>query len=111
MPKAKPTWLSHTRPATTPNACCQRSAVPSSTPRAGRGSEADETPVGATIFGGRVRGGAIDSRGDHRIAMSFAVAGLIADGAVTFGDCANVATSFPGFDGLAASCGFSLKTT
>ena len=75
------------------------------------GIEVDETPDGATIFGGRVRGGAIDSRGDHRIAMSFAVAGLIADGAVTIGDCANVATSFPGFDSLAASCGFSLKTT
>jgi 3-phosphoshikimate 1-carboxyvinyltransferase len=74
------------------------------------GIEVDETPDGATIFGGRVRGGAIDSRGDHRIAMSFAVAGLVADGAVTIADCANVATSFPGFDGLATSCGFALKT-
>jgi 3-phosphoshikimate 1-carboxyvinyltransferase len=73
------------------------------------GIEVDETPDGATIFGGTVRGGAIDSRGDHRIAMSFAVAGLVADGAVTIADCANVATSFPGFESLAASCGFVLE--
>jgi 3-phosphoshikimate 1-carboxyvinyltransferase len=40
--------------------------------------------------------------------MSFAVAGLIATGPVRIGDCANVATSFPGFMELANRCGFDL---
>jgi len=68
----------------------------------------DETPDGAAIHGGAVGGGDVDSRGDHRIAMGFAVAGLVARGAVRIADCANVATSFPGFTELANGCGFAL---
>lgn len=68
----------------------------------------EEAPDGAIIHGGRFGSGTIDGRGDHRIAMSFAVAGLIAAGAVRIDDCANVATSFPGFLHLAGSCGFAL---
>ena len=67
-----------------------------------------ETPDGAVIEGGRVAGGTIDSAGDHRIAMSFAVAGLVAAEAVRISDAANVATSFPGFVALANSIGFAL---
>jgi 3-phosphoshikimate 1-carboxyvinyltransferase len=51
----------------------------------------------------------VDSHGDHRIAMSFAAAGLAAQGAITIRDCANVATSFPGFVELANGCGFALS--
>lgn len=69
----------------------------------------DETPDGASIHGGALRGGEVDSHGDHRIAMSFAVAGLIAQAPVRIVDCANVATSFPGFDALANGCGFNLR--
>jgi 3-phosphoshikimate 1-carboxyvinyltransferase len=65
-----------------------------------------EQPDGAIIEGGSIGGGSIDSVGDHRIAMSFAVAGLVATGPVRIGDCANVATSFPGFIDLANGCGF-----
>lgn len=72
------------------------------------GVRVDERPDGATIHGGPIGGGGIDSHGDHRIAMSFAVAGLIAAGPVSIGDCANVATSFPGFMELANGCGFEL---
>jgi 3-phosphoshikimate 1-carboxyvinyltransferase len=68
-----------------------------------------ETPDGAVIEGGALHGGRIDSHGDHRVAMSFAVAGLVASDAVTIGDCANVATSFPGFVGLANGVGFALE--
>jgi 3-phosphoshikimate 1-carboxyvinyltransferase len=39
----------------------------------------------------------IDARGDHRIAMAGAVAGLAAEGPVRIDDCDNVATSFPRF--------------
>lgn len=72
------------------------------------GIAVDETPDGATIEGGALTGGKVDSRGDHRIAMSFAVAGLVAQGAVEIADCGNVATSFPGFLELANGCGFAI---
>ena len=68
----------------------------------------DETPDGATIHGGALRGGSVESHGDHRIAMAFAVAAQLADGEVRIGDVANVATSFPGFDGLARVAGMQL---
>ncbi len=69
----------------------------------------DETPDGATIHGGALHGGSIDSHGDHRIAMAFAVAAQCADGDVTIRDVANVATSFPGFDALARATGIGLR--
>jgi 3-phosphoshikimate 1-carboxyvinyltransferase len=74
------------------------------------GIAVEETPDGAIIQGGALRGGRIDSRGDHRIAMSFAVAGQLATGEVRIDDVANVATSFPGFDALAREAGFGLRT-
>lgn len=72
------------------------------------GVAVDEAPDGAAIDGGAMSGGTIESHGDHRIAMSFAVAGLIAGGPVRINDCNNVATSFPGFLELANGCGFQL---
>ncbi|MGB7300681.1 MAG: 3-phosphoshikimate 1-carboxyvinyltransferase [Burkholderiaceae bacterium] len=50
-------------------------------------------------------GGEVDSFGDHRIAMAFAVASLRADGPVHIADTANVATSFPGFCQAASQLG------
>jgi len=46
---------------------------------------------------GKLRGAEIDPRGDHRIAMAFAVAGLAAEGdtVILDADCSGV--SFPGF--------------
>ena len=73
------------------------------------GVSVDEAPDGAAIEGGRIQGGRIDSRGDHRIAMSFAVAAQLADGEVEIDDVANVATSFPGFVALASGAGFGLR--
>jgi 3-phosphoshikimate 1-carboxyvinyltransferase len=73
------------------------------------GLTVDERPDGATITGGPIGAGEIDSRGDHRIAMSFAVAGQIASGPVRIADCANVATSFPGFLALAQTAGMRLE--
>ncbi|MFC3551817.1 3-phosphoshikimate 1-carboxyvinyltransferase [Lysobacter cavernae] len=68
----------------------------------------EETADGAVISGGRLRGGAVDSHGDHRIAMSFAMAAQRAEGEVRIGDVANVATSFPGFESLARQAGLQL---
>jgi 3-phosphoshikimate 1-carboxyvinyltransferase len=73
------------------------------------GVKIDELPDGAMIQGGTIGGGVIDSHGDHRIAMSFAIAGLVASAPITIGDCANVATSFPGFVELANGVGFQLE--
>jgi 3-phosphoshikimate 1-carboxyvinyltransferase len=73
------------------------------------GIRVDETADGATIHGGTLRAGEVDSRGDHRIAMAFAVAAQCAQGEVRIRDVANVATSFPGFDTLARACGFDLR--
>ena len=72
------------------------------------GIDVVETPDGALIEGGTFSGGSVDSVGDHRIAMSFAVAGLIAKDAVRIADCANVATSLPAFVELANASGFAL---
>jgi len=73
------------------------------------GMQVDETEDGATLHGGVSLGsGTIESHGDHRIAMAFAIAGQISHGEVRINDIANVATSFPDFDGLARSAGFNL---
>jgi len=72
------------------------------------GANIVETPDGAIIEGGKLHGGDVQSHGDHRIAMSLAVAAQRASGEVRIADCANVATSFPGFLELAAICGFGL---
>jgi len=60
----------------------------------------EETRDGAVVEGGRFSGGRVDSFGDHRIAMSFAVAATVAAGPVLVTDVAAVDTSFPGV----ASC-------
>jgi 3-phosphoshikimate 1-carboxyvinyltransferase len=73
------------------------------------GVRVDEAPDGATIHGGPIGSGTIDSHGDHRIAMAFAVAGQLSGGQVRIDDVANVATSFPDFDGLARGAGFGLQ--
>ncbi|MGK2913873.1 MAG: bifunctional prephenate dehydrogenase/3-phosphoshikimate 1-carboxyvinyltransferase, partial [Porticoccaceae bacterium] len=72
------------------------------------GIKVDPRPDGILIEGGRISGGEVDSQGDHRIAMSFAVAGLCANGPIVIRNCHNVATSFPGFAQLAARLGLRL---
>jgi len=73
------------------------------------GASIEETPDGAIIHGGKLGGGSVQSHLDHRIAMSFAVAGLVAEAPVRINDCSHVATSFPGFLELANSYGFALR--
>ena len=73
------------------------------------GVRIEEAPDGAMIEGGALHGGTVESNGDHRCAMAFAVAGAVASSAVTIRDCANVATSFPGFVELANGCGLTVR--
>ena len=72
------------------------------------GIAAGPTSDGIVIQGGTLAGGTIASHGDHRIAMSFAMAALRASGPITIQDCANVNTSFPGFAPLARNAGLTL---
>jgi 3-phosphoshikimate 1-carboxyvinyltransferase len=55
------------------------------------------------------RGCMIESQGDHRIAMAFAVAGQRSAQPISILNTRNVATSFPGFVDLAISCGMQLR--
>jgi 3-phosphoshikimate 1-carboxyvinyltransferase len=56
---------------------------------------------GWVIQGGALLHGCkVDSHGDHRIAMSLAVAALRAEGTTVIGDTENIATSFPTFEKL-----------
>ncbi|RFF26373.1 MULTISPECIES: 3-phosphoshikimate 1-carboxyvinyltransferase [unclassified Wenzhouxiangella] len=61
------------------------------------GVELEELDDGAIITGGRIHGGNVDSHGDHRVAMSLAVLGLVAEGPVTIDNAEWIRTSYPGF--------------
>jgi 3-phosphoshikimate 1-carboxyvinyltransferase len=74
------------------------------------GVEHELLPDGLWIRGAEsLSGGTIDSRGDHRIAMAFAVAALRSRAAIEIEDVANVATSFPGFVASARSVGLAVE--
>lgn len=70
----------------------------------------EETRDGARISGGPVRGGEIDCRGDHRVAMAFAVLALVAQGPIVVRDVDCVDTSFPGFAETARNLGLSFES-
>ncbi len=76
------------------------------------GVDAQGTEDGAIIKGfgseGSFNGGEVESVDDHRIAMSFTIASLRANAPILVKDCANVATSFPGFVELASGCGIQV---
>jgi 3-phosphoshikimate 1-carboxyvinyltransferase len=74
------------------------------------GIAVEEQPGGLSVTGGRIRGGAVDSRGDHRIAMSFAVASIGAKSPIDVASTAEVATSFPNFLELAMDVGLRIET-
>jgi 3-phosphoshikimate 1-carboxyvinyltransferase len=73
------------------------------------GINAEATPDGMIIQGGKIQGGIINSHGDHRIAMAFTIAALRANETITVTDCANVATSFPNFVKLAQQVGININ--
>ncbi len=63
------------------------------------GVDVKEAPDGMTIHGGsRLKGATVESFGDHRIAMAFAIAGLHADGETVIKNSECVATSYPNFE-------------
>lgn len=74
------------------------------------GIDARPTADGIIIQGGKLTGGTITSHNDHRIAMSFSIAGLRASSSMLINDCATVNTSFPGFVQLAYGAGLGIST-
>lgn len=72
------------------------------------GINVDESEDGAVVHGGRLGGGTVESHGDHRVAMSLAIAGTAATEPVTVRDVAAVDTSFPGFSDCMVSLGLNI---
>ncbi|EED35239.1 3-phosphoshikimate 1-carboxyvinyltransferase [Luminiphilus syltensis NOR5-1B] len=64
---------------------------------------------GIVVHGGELGGGSVRTFHDHRIAMSFAIAGLRAKEPIEILDCDHVATSFPNFAALAQEAGLGLR--
>ena len=72
------------------------------------GVSVDEFADGAIVHGGAFDSAVVDSHGDHRIAMSLAIAGTIANGPVRVRNVAAVDTSFPGFRECLAALGLQI---
>ena len=74
------------------------------------GAAIEARPDGFLVQGPtRLRGTAVDSHGDHRLAMALVVAGLVAEGETVVGDCGCIADSFPGFEALLAGVGGRIR--
>jgi 3-phosphoshikimate 1-carboxyvinyltransferase len=70
------------------------------------GAEIEPRPDGFVVRGpAPLRGAAVHSHGDHRLAMSLTVAGLVAGGETLVQDVACIADSFPGFEATLARLG------
>ena len=55
------------------------------------------TESSISIIGGQINGGIVDSFDDHRVAMSFAISGIISSKPITILKTKNISTSFPNF--------------
>ncbi len=65
------------------------------------GVAVEEFPDGIKIIGGKkLKGAVCETRGDHRIAMAMAIAGLVAEGDIEMDDTSCIQTSFPTFESL-----------
>ena len=61
------------------------------------GADVEERPDGLVVRRSRLHGAQLDSRGDHRMVMTLAVAGLVADRQTTISDVDCVKKTFPEF--------------
>lgn len=70
------------------------------------GVQSAETTDGFTVHGGRpILGGVVETHGDHRLAMSLAIAGLAAQAPVTVQDAEILTESFPDFPAILTRLG------
>ena len=78
------------------------------------GLSAEESPEGFSVEGrpeGPLRAARVTSHGDHRIAMTACVLGLVADGETVVEDADCIATSFPRFVGTLRALGADVEVT
>jgi 3-phosphoshikimate 1-carboxyvinyltransferase len=61
------------------------------------GADVEQRDDGLVIRGGRLHGATLDSRSDHRMVMTLAVAGLVADGTTVVSNVECVRKTFPAF--------------
>ena len=73
------------------------------------GIDATEKSDGIVITGGKISGGEIDSEGDHRIAMAFAMASIKSRATVVIRNTENVMTSFPNFVTTVSELGLKIS--
>ena len=74
------------------------------------GADVAEHADGLVIDGGELHGGRVDAQGDHRIAMAFAIAGIVAREPIEVIGTDHVSTSFPDFERIAVGCGLAIET-
>jgi 3-phosphoshikimate 1-carboxyvinyltransferase len=74
------------------------------------GASVEEEQATLTIHGGEtdLQGATVDGRADHRIIMSLAVAGMVADGTTEIAGAEHVDVSFPGFFDVMANVGMDV---
>ena len=75
------------------------------------GAVVEETKSTLTIHGGEstLEGTTVDGRGDHRLVMALALAGLVAEGKTTVTGAEHVEVSFPGYFGALAELGADVR--
>jgi 3-phosphoshikimate 1-carboxyvinyltransferase len=75
------------------------------------GAVVEEEPDALVVHGGEsdLRGATVDGWGDHRVVMSLAIAGLVADGETTVAGAEHVDVSFPGFFDVLAGLGAAVR--
>jgi len=73
------------------------------------GAAVEERADGLVIEGGPLSGGVVESHGDHRIAMAFAVASVLSTGRIEIRNTDQVATSFPDFVDVAGAAGLRVE--
>ena len=73
------------------------------------GGRVEELPDGLVIQGGGLEGAAVDGRGDHRVVMALAVAGLAAEGRTEIATAESAAVTFPTFVELMNSLGARIE--
>jgi len=75
------------------------------------GADVEQRPDGLVVRSSRLRSGALESRGDHRMVMTLAVAALVAGGTTTIRNIECVKKTFPNFVAQMESIGCDLQTS
>ncbi|MBI4595441.1 MAG: 3-phosphoshikimate 1-carboxyvinyltransferase [Candidatus Tectomicrobia bacterium] len=73
------------------------------------GADIQELPDGLVIRKSRLKGTVVDGHGDHRVVMSLAIAGLVAEGTTRVKTAEAMSITFPNFAELMSQCGAQME--